>query len=385
MVEGDNAFAVALYGQLRNQSGNLFFSPESISTALAMAYAGARGDTASEMAKTLHFTLPPERLHPAMGALLSDLNAAHQGYQLSVANALWAQRGYHFLDDFLQLMNNDYGACFNQVDFKGATEAARLTINQWVEQKTANKITNLLPPGSIKPTTRLVLTNAIYFKGDWQSQFDKAQTKDEDFHLSPAQSKKAPLMHREGGFNYFDGKTFQVLEIPYQSKELSMVIFLPNDVGGLPALENSLTASNATQWLGQLSPVTKVIVTLPKFKTTQQFELGGTLAAMGMPQAFTGARGFFRNDGKEGFRYFGGDPQGLYRRQRGRNRGCSGHRRDHEGHGGSRPEPGAPTGFPRRPSFCLPDSRQPLQQHPVYGPGSRSDELSSGRTGGDSA
>ena len=152
VVEGDNAFAVALYGQLRNQSGNLFFSPESISTALAMAYAGARGDTASEMAKTLHFTLPPERLHPAMGALLSDLNAAHQGYQLSVANALWAQRGYHFLADFLQLMNNDYGACFNQVEFKGASEAARLTINQWVEQKTANKITNLLPSGSIKPS-----------------------------------------------------------------------------------------------------------------------------------------------------------------------------------------------------------------------------------------
>jgi serine protease inhibitor len=101
VVEGDNAFAVALYGHLRGQNGNLFFSPESISTALAMAYAGARGDTATEMAKTLHFTLPPERLHPAMGALLSDLNAAHEGYQLSVANALWAQHGYTFLDDFL--------------------------------------------------------------------------------------------------------------------------------------------------------------------------------------------------------------------------------------------------------------------------------------------
>src|SRR3984957_17352251 len=301
VAEGDNAFAVALYGWLRSQSGNLFFSPESISTALAMAYAGARGDTASEMAKTLHFTLPPERLHPAMGALLSELNAAHQGYQLSEANALSAQRGYRFLDDFLQLMNNDYGACFHQVDFKGAIDAERVTINQWVEQKTANKIKDLLQPGSIRPTTRLVLTNAIYFKGDWQSQFDKAQTKDEDFHLSPAQSKKAPLMHREGGFNYFDGKTFQVLEIPYQSKELSMVIFLPNDVGGLPALENLLTALNTMQWLGQLSPVTKVIVTLPKFKTTQQFELGGTLAAMGMPQAFTSSADFSGMTGKKDF------------------------------------------------------------------------------------
>ena len=218
LVEGDNAFAVTLYGQLRNQSGNLFFSPASISAALAMAYAGARGDTASAMAKTLHFTLPPDRLHPAMGALLSGFNAAHPGYQLSVANALWAQRGYNFLDDFLKLMNNDYGACFNQVDFKGSTEAARLTINRWVEQKTANKITDLLQPGALRATTRLVLTNAIYFKGNWQSQFDKALTKEEDFHLSPAQTRKAPLMHREGGFNYFDGKTFQVLEIPYQEQ-----------------------------------------------------------------------------------------------------------------------------------------------------------------------
>src|SRR5271156_6604035 len=136
VVEGDNAFAVTLYGQLRNQSGNLFFSPESISTALAMAYAGARGDTASEMAKTLHFTLPPAQLHPAMGAVLSDLNAAHEGYQLSVANALWAQRGYTSLDAFLTLLKSDYGAGLMQGDFRGATEAARLTINQWVEQKT---------------------------------------------------------------------------------------------------------------------------------------------------------------------------------------------------------------------------------------------------------
>ncbi len=108
-----------------------------------------------------------------MGALLSDLNAVHAGYQLSVANALWAQRGYTFLPDFLKVMNNDYGAGLNQVDFKGSTEAARLTINHWVEQKTANKIQDLLQPGTIRPSTRLVLTNAIYFKGDWQTQFDK--------------------------------------------------------------------------------------------------------------------------------------------------------------------------------------------------------------------
>jgi serine protease inhibitor len=301
VVEGNNVFAVALYGRLRNQSGNLFFSPESISTALAMAYAGARGGTASEMAKTLHFTLPPEKLHPAMGALLSDLNAAHEGYQLSVANALWAQQGYTFLDDFLNLLKTNYGAGLNQVNFKGATEAARLTINQWVEQKTQDKIKDLLQAGALRSDTRLVLTNAIYFKGDWETPFDKAQTKNEDFHLSKAQTTTAPLMHREGRFSYFDGGTFQILEVPYRSKELSMIIFLPKDPDGLPALEQSLTSSHLQQWLGQLASISKVIVTMPKFKMTQQFELGSTLSAMGMPEAFGSSADFAGMTGHRDF------------------------------------------------------------------------------------
>src|SRR5271166_3129061 len=132
VAEGNNAFAIDLYGQLRKQDGNLFFSPESISTAFAMAYAGARGSTASEMTSTFHFTLPPERLHPAMGALLASLNAAHPGYQLHVADALWAEKDFTFLDDFLKLTSSDYGAGFKRVDFKTAPEAVRATINQWV-------------------------------------------------------------------------------------------------------------------------------------------------------------------------------------------------------------------------------------------------------------
>jgi serpin B len=286
VVEGNNAFAIDLYNQLRTQSGNLFFSPDSISTAMAMTYAGARGGTATEMAKTLHFTLPPQRLHPAMGGLLGDLNGPHDGYQLRMANALWAQQGYTFLDDFLKLTNSDYGAGFKQVDFKDAAEAARLSINQWVEQQTDDKIKDLLQPGVLSSRTRLVLANAIYFKGDWQTQFDKAQTRDEDFHLSAVQNAKAPMMHRDGGFNYFDGGTFQILEIPYKSAELSMIILLPNNVGGLFALEQSLTSPNTKQWVSQLRPVPKVILTLPKFKMTRQFELQDSLGAMGMTLAF---------------------------------------------------------------------------------------------------
>jgi serpin B len=301
VVEGDNAFAVALYGRLRKQTGNLFFSPESISTALAMAYAGARGETASEMAKTLHFTLPPGQLHPAMGALLRGLNAPQEGYQLSVANALWAQLGYTFLDDFLKLLKSDYGAGLNQVDFKGSSETVRSTINRWVEQKTQDKIKDLLQPGSLKPDTHLVLTNAIYFKGDWQTQFDKTLTKDEDFHLSPTQTKAAPLMHRVGSFNYFHGETFQILEIPYKGKDLSMIVLLPNEVGGLSSLEESLTWPHAQQWLRQLAPASKVVVTIPKFKMTQQFELGTTLGAMGMPAAFSGSADFSGMTGKRDF------------------------------------------------------------------------------------
>jgi serpin B len=282
----NNAFAVDLYTQLRSQPGNLFFSPESISTALAMTYAGARGETASEMTKTLHFTLSPERLHPAMGALLANLNAAHDGYQLRVADALWAQRDYTFLDDFLKITRDDYGAALNKVDFKGAAEAARGTINQWVAQKTDDKIKDLIGPGVLDRRTRLVLTNAIYFKGDWETQFDKSRTKAEDFHITPSQSIQTPLMHREGGFSYLDGGAFQALEIAYKSKELSMVVFLPREIDGLSALEQSMTPAAMKQWLGQLRPVPKVILTLPAFRMTRQFGLGGTLAAMGMPTAF---------------------------------------------------------------------------------------------------
>jgi serpin B len=286
VVEGNNEFALALYGQLRSQSGNLFFSPESVSTALAMTYAGARGETAAEMATTLRFALPPERLHPAMGALLAGLNAPHDAYQLRVANALWAEQDYKFLDAFLKLTGSDYGAGFNRVDFEGAGEAARLTINHWIEQKTDNKIKDLLKPGMVSPATRLVLTDAIYFKADWQAQFQKTQTEDEDFHLSATQTVKAPLMHRAGSYKYFDGGTFQILEMPYRTGELSMIVFLPKDMDGLPGFEQSLTALNVRQWLSQLRPVPRVIVTFPKFKVTEQLELGSTLGAMGMPSAF---------------------------------------------------------------------------------------------------
>jgi len=156
---------------------------------------------------------------------------------------LRAQQGYVFLPGFLSVMRNDYGAGFNEVDFETATVAAREAINRWVELQTNDRIQNLIAPGVLSRETRLALVNAIYFRGDWQTQFEKAQTKEEDFHVSAAQATKAPLMHSERGFNYLDGGTFQALEIPYKSGELSMIVFLPNALDGLQAMEQAMTAS----------------------------------------------------------------------------------------------------------------------------------------------
>ena len=300
-TQGNNAFAIDLYAQLRTEPGNLFFSPESISTAFAMAYAGARGQTATQMASVLHFTLPDAQLHPAIGALLAGMNAEHKGYTLHVADALWAQQDANFLESYLKLVQTDYGAGFHRVNFKVSPEAVRTTINQWVEQQTNDKIQNLIGPGVLTPATRLVLTNAIYFKGDWLDQFEKSDTENEEFHLSTTQSVKTSLMHRSGRYRYYDGGTFQELELPYKGNELSMVVLLPKQIAGLPALEQSLTAAAASEWIQKLEPADKVILTFPRFTMTQQLELSSMLSRMGMPQAFTDAANFSGMDGKPDF------------------------------------------------------------------------------------
>jgi serpin B len=300
-VKGSNAFAIDLYGQLRSQPGNLFFSPESISTAFAMAYAGARGQTAAQMQHVFHFTLPSDKLHPAMGALLNQMNAAHKDYELHVADALWAEQDANFLPDYLKLVQADYGAGFNRVDFKSSPEVVRQTINAWVEKQTNNKIKDLIGPGVLSATTRLVLTNAIYFKGNWQDSFEEDSTQKEEFHLSSSQWVMAPLMHRTGSYSYYDGGTFQELELPYTGDEMSMVVLLPKETDGLPALEKLFTSSAASDWLGKLEPEDKVILTFPRFTMTQEFELSTSLSAMGMTQAFSNGADFSGMTGKPDF------------------------------------------------------------------------------------
>ena len=290
VVEGNNAFALDLYAKLKDSDGNLFFSPHSISTALAMTYGGARSETAAQMAKVLHFELEPKRLHPAFRILQEDLigDSRKRGYELSVANALWGQKGYGFLREFLDLTKTCYGSGFHEVDFVNATEAARKTINAWVEKQTHDRIKELIrkEPPILTTLTVLVLTNAIYFKGNWASQFDEKLTEDAPFAVTKQKKINVPMMHQRGDFMLMETDKFQALELPYIGNELSMIVVLPRKVDGVGELENLLTVDNLNKWFASLRKH-NVFVYLPKFRMTSEFRLDETLKSMGMTDAFS--------------------------------------------------------------------------------------------------
>ena len=292
VVKGGNEFAFDLYAKLKDQPGNLFFSPYSISTALAMTYAGARGRTAEQMATTLHFTLAQEKLHAAFADLINRLNAAGKegSFQLVVSNALWGQKGYKFLDGFLKLIKESYGGGLQEVDFEGAAEAARKTINDWVAGQTQGKIRDLIPPDALTTLTRLVLTNAIYFKGAWVEQFQKAATKEEPFTVTQDRVVNKPMMHLTKQFGYAEDETTQVLQMRYVGGRILMVVLLPKKVNGLAELEKTLTAQRLEKLLAAMKDK-EVNVTFPRFKTTSEFELAEVLPKMGMVDAFGGGEG----------------------------------------------------------------------------------------------
>ncbi|MEA3368666.1 MAG: serpin family protein, partial [Planctomycetota bacterium] len=303
VAESVNDFGLDLYGRVRGEEGNLFLSPYSIASALAMTWAGARGETADEMARTL--ALPPawraepERIHAAFGHLTESLNDPKASYDLTVANALWGQKAYGFLGGFLGLLGDHYGAGLREVDFAGNTEAARQAINAWVEKETRDKIRDLVPKGALARLTRLVLTNAIYFKGTWRFPFGKDDTKDADF-FAPSGTVKVPMMRDAKHYRYADAVGHHVLELPYKGRDLAMVLLVPKAKDGLPALEGSLSAKALAGWIGEMKH-TRVRVFLPRFKTTWRCLLGGVLAKMGMARAFDPAKADFSgmNGGKE--------------------------------------------------------------------------------------
>ena len=292
LVKGNNAFALDLYAQLKTQEGNLFLSPYSISTALAMTFSGARGTTEKQMADVLHFTLEQEQLHSEFHDLQIQLkNYVKEGIELNIANALWFQTGYNLLKDFLELTEEHYDAGLNHVDFAKDCEAARRKINIWVEQKTNNRIQKLIKPRMINALTCLVLTNAIYFKGEWVNQFEEKLTQENPFYITPEITVDVPMMNQEDRFKYFESDELQVLEVPYKGDDLSMVILLPIKKDGLTELEDSVNTDRLQEWMNALA-WRQVTVFFPKFTMTCEFKLGSALADMGMPIAFTDEANF---------------------------------------------------------------------------------------------
>jgi serpin B len=289
---GNSAFAFDLYRALSQRDGNLFYSPYSISLALAMTYAGARGETAQQMASALHWTLAPERLHPAFNWL--DLQLAQrgqgakgkdgQGFRLNIVNAIWGQRGYPFLPDFLDTLAENYGAGLRVLDFQMAAEPARVTINNWVDEQTEGKIKNLIPPGAIDALTRLVLTNAIYFNAAWAQSFDKNATVDGAFTLLDGRQVNVPMMRQTESFNYAKGNGYQAIELPYDGRQLSMLILLP-DAGQFDTFEASLNAVQIDAIVKALSP-RQMTLSMPRFKIESSFGLDETLRDLGMRDAF---------------------------------------------------------------------------------------------------
>ncbi|GAK58509.1 proteinase inhibitor I4, serpin [Candidatus Vecturithrix granuli] len=288
LVEGNNRFALQLYQKLRTPDGNLFFSPYSISSAIAMTYAGARGETATQMAETFHFQLEQDALHLAFANLATQFQNVQESGNVvfKIANALWIQEDFDLLDAFLDVVKEYYQAGLFQVNFQEAYENVRADINAWVAEQTNQKIKDLLAPGTLSNLTRLVLTNAIYFKGDWAAQFDKEETQEESFWLNPEKETKLLMMHRKDSFKYAEDERIQVLQLPYAGEEISMVVLLPRTKDGLVEMETQLTFEDLIRWIDQ-SSLREVEVFLPKFTLTSQFSLSDTLKAMGMCTAFS--------------------------------------------------------------------------------------------------
>lgn len=290
LVDGNNAFALDLYNTLRSKNGNLILSPYSISLALAMTYAGARGETEAQMAQTLHFA-PQNELHPSFNALdlklekePSNSDKDQEPMQLNIANAVWAEQTFSFLPEFLDTLAVNYGAGVSLADFLNKPNEERATINNWVSEQTKDKINNLLPDGSISPDTRMVLVNAIYFKADWLDQFEANDTGDFPFNLSDSTQVNVPMMGQGMDIPYTQGDGYTAVELPYAGNTSAMDIIVP-DAGRFEEIESALTSEMFNEITGNMSP-TNLMLRLPKFKFESSFGLSPTLDQMGMVDAF---------------------------------------------------------------------------------------------------
>ncbi len=291
-AQKNNKFAFDLYQKVTQKThGNIFFSPYSISAALTMTYAGADGGTADEMAKTMHFDVNEPYFHYGYGAYskkVSD-NAA-DNVELTIANQLWGEKNYGLQDDFVSINKQAYQADFKLVDFVGQPDKERLVINKWIADQTNDRIKDLLGEGSITTDTRLVLTNAIYFKGDWLSEFEERQTREREFNVSVTKKIETPFMHSSSSLAYWENKDMQMVMLPYKGEKQSMVVVLPKDPANMPLIEQQMANSQMTKAI--TAKKTPVNLAIPKFKFSVNLGVKKYLQTMGMKEAFTPGANF---------------------------------------------------------------------------------------------
>lgn len=298
LVEANNEFALDLYREIDKEGENTFFSPYSVSAALSMTYEGADGETAKEMRKVLH--LPEnDTARTSSFARLHNLFNLNKDYELKTANALWPQENYPFLDTYLRTNKEYYGAKIEKLDYtdKESREEAREKINNWVEDKTEGKIKKLIKKSTLTSYTRLVLTNAIYYKADWLEEFDKELTNKDPFYTSPEEKTNVSMMTHDGPkkFNYTETQNLKALELPYKGNT-SMVIFLPKERFGLQEIKNNLSLEKINE-IEQNMSRKEINVFLPKFEFKKDYSLKENLKNMGIQKAFTEGADFSKMTG----------------------------------------------------------------------------------------
>ncbi len=298
IVHSNNAFAVDMYKQLLSGTEDIVFSPFSLATVLTMTYSGANGKTKTQMATTLHLE-PDSNIHPAFSKLLDQINSEHPNIVLKTANAVFPQVGHPFLPTFNGILSKYYRVESVPKDYAKDPEAARRSINKWAEEKTEKKIVDLIPKGILDALTRMVLVNAIYFKGDWKNQFVPESTADGVFHLDDQAKVHVSMMHQKGSFPYKETDDMQVLEMPYSGNRLSFIVFLPKATTGLAGFEKTLTLNRLTELMSGLHPC-EVSLSFPKIRIASSFRLKSKLKALGMTEAFDRNRADFSGmDGKK--------------------------------------------------------------------------------------
>jgi serpin B len=299
VVLSNNEFAFDLYHSLNKGEGeNIFYSPYSIFSALAITYEGSKEKTAEEIASVLH--LPEGNiLRSGFGALYNQINNEEKNYELNVANALWAQKDYPFLKEYIDTIEQSYGGEVTNLDFVRETENSRKTINEYIEKKTNDKIKNLIPQGALSSLTRMVITNAIYFKGKWKIEFDKEDTREADFYVTPKNIVKTEMMFmkpKEEKFNYLETEEIQVIELPYQTEEVSMFVLLPKK--NIEVIEKGLNSKKLKEYKDGMKKTEMDGIYLPKFEFDTKYFMKQTLISMGIDSAFFyGKADFSKMDG----------------------------------------------------------------------------------------